>query len=210
MRRLLIYLVPVFILSGCVQNSSGESELSAIGYLIIIGISAIVIKVAYDNKENKIKTDHVLKKSGLCIKDFIPGGKYVGGHPECNEEIDRLAFRSDGEALLFYQMPEDGAMPREMFSIPIEAIEDITLEDASTIEHKITVGRMLLVGVFAIAWKKKKKNEVAFVRIEWKQDRFSHETLFCYEEDKAMHLANEYRNRLIRVLKEDDPDNFSR
>lgn len=71
--------MPILILSGCAENSAGESELSTTGYIVILGVVAMFLKVMYDNKENKIKTTQRLKKSGLSLSDFNPGGKYVEG-----------------------------------------------------------------------------------------------------------------------------------
>lgn len=90
-------------------------------------------------------------------------------------------------------------MPDRIFDaeIPIEAVSDITIEDASSIEKKITVGRIFLVGIFALGWRKKKKNELAFLVIEWKKGKFEHFTTFSFEGKEAFQNANTARNKLI-------------
>lgn len=57
---------------------------------------------------------------------------------------------------------------------------------------------MILVGVFAFAWKKKKKNEIAFVEIDWKKGKFNNETMFCFEGENAVQRANKARNGIIK------------
>ena len=57
---------------------------------------------------------------------------------------------------------------------------------------------MLLVGVFALAWKKKKKNEEAFLNINWTDGKYEHETLFQFEDKGAFQEANKVRNSLIK------------
>ena len=84
-------------------------------------------------------------------------------------------------------------------TIVIENIKNITVEDASSIEKKITVGRLLLVGVFALAWRKKKTNELAFVVTEWNDGKFDHSTTFSFEGKEAMTKANTARNSLIKM-----------
>jgi hypothetical protein len=67
-------------------------------------------------------------------------------------------------------------------------------------EKRITLGRVLLVGIFALAWRKKKKNELAFVTIEWKE-KFENSTIFSFEGQEAMQKANTARNELIKMCR---------
>ena len=39
-------------------------------------------------------------------------------------------------------------------TIPIDSIKSINIEDASSFNKKLSLGRVMLVGVFALAWKK--------------------------------------------------------
>jgi hypothetical protein len=52
------------------------------------------------------------------------------------------------------------SMPEKVINSAIElsTISNISIEDASSIDKKVTLGRVLLVGVFALAWRKSKKN----------------------------------------------------
>ena len=93
-----------------------------------------------------------------------------------------------------------GLYPKYKGAIPINSIKEILIEDATTIENKVTLGRVILVGIFALAWKKKKKNELSFVTIQWTKERFNHTTIFSFEGSNAMQIANKVRNRLIREI----------
>ena len=48
---------------------------------------------------------------------------------------------------------------------------------------------------------KKKKNEIAFVVINWNDGRFDHATTFSFDGKDAMQLANTARNNLISMCK---------
>jgi len=167
-------------------------------WVIVIGLVVIfvIIGVTSSKKEKSIKND--LQSRGLNLDDFVSVGAYVGGHPDRNENVDNCFANREGEEMVFYRRII-AEMPQRKFSIKRENVKNISVEDASSIENKITVGRLLLVGVFALAWRKKKKNELAFVVIEWNDGRFDHSTTFSLEGKDAMTKANTVRNSLIKL-----------
>ena len=59
----------------------------------------------------------------------------------------------------------------------------------------------MLTGVFAFAWKKKTKHELAYITIYWNDGKFDHETIFEFEGRNAMTRANSSRNKLINLAK---------
>ena len=81
-----------------------------------------------------------------------------------------------------------------MAVIPCDKVLNVNVLDSSTIENKITLGRVLLVGVFALAWKKNKKKEMYFLEIEWNDGGFDHNK-------QNQQRANTARNALIKGLK---------
>lgn len=125
--------------------------------------------------------------------------QYLGGHPEINRSgrsciriIDKSIVICDGTP---------GMGKKRWGAIDGDSVTNIIIEDKSTIEHRVTMGRLLTVGVFAFAWKKKKKNNDAFLIIEWKiGDRFSNETIFEFEGKNAMQMANIARNKIIKGI----------
>ena len=165
--------------------------------LLLIGVF-IIIGINGQKKEAEIKEN--FRISGIDIDDFVKIGTYVGGHPNKNENSDYCFVDKSGKDLVFYRKIITEP-PVEIFRISIESVKNITIEDASSIEKKVTLGRVLLVGVFALAWKKKKKNEIAFVVIEWNDGRFDNSTTFSIEGSDSMQTANTARNELIKICR---------
>jgi hypothetical protein len=196
------------MLKGCLYPIIGFILAYPIGYMLIkLGCSfelAIVLAFApcvigffvgdaQDRKEKK----EILESRGLTENEVAHIGSYVGGHPALDDTIPLChAYKKGTNLILTKGLGLEEVRGSE---IPISCIDNIILQDASTIDKRITTGRMLLVGVFALAWQKKEKNEMAFVEIQWHQGKFDHQTLFCFEGDGAFQHANKARNLLIKA-----------
>lgn len=169
---------------------------------IFIGLIGLTIFAFQGNKEDKQKQDAFLKKKGLSLSDFrLSNAKYVGGHPNADMEFSHVAFVPVNDVIEFYYGQFIIKGNDYKFSIKKSDIKNISFEDATTMEKRVTLGRVLLVGVFALAWRKKKKNEIAFVVIDWNDGQFDHSTTFSFEGSNAAQQANMFRNRLITACK---------
>lgn len=200
MKKYAFIWLLILINTSCVVKYNGDLGFALwFKVLFWIVIAVFIILLIRGNKEEK-QTREILARDGLKQSHFTRVGRYIGGHPDQNNEILSMTVRDDGEDLDFYDHFGEVGMPKYKFAIPKESIINITMEDSSTMEKKITLGRVLLVGVFALAWKKNKKNEMAFVTINWKVDRFEHNTLFVHEGKNAMQKANTSRNHLIKLI----------
>lgn len=206
MRKVLFILGLIVILQSCVffdfdDNYEVVGIASWVWWALAIFVIIIVYSIISGNKEVK-DTQEKLAKSGLSLDDFFDTkSTYVGGHPEQDVNLKNILYRKNENELLFYSRETQLSEPVYKFSISIDNVENILIEDASSMENKITLGRFILVGVFALAWRKKKKNELAFVIIDWKDNKFSHSTIFNFEAKDAMQLANTFRNKLIKDCK---------
>jgi len=201
MKRLLPLFFTIINLSSCRFDDAGDLSIAPwFWYALIIFVIIIIIAAVTGSKDMK-QVEESLKKKGMNFSDFKKCGTYVGGHPSMDETVEGIAIRKNDKELRIYEFPNQLKMPIFKAEIPIESITDIKVEDASSIEKKLTVGRLLLVGIFAFAWKKKKKNELAFVTIEWKE-KFEHNTVFSFEGKEAMQNANTARNQLIKLCSE--------
>jgi hypothetical protein len=198
MKNLLVLLLIAFAVTSCKMSDDGEISTTPLFWIIIIGIIVLFVIAAVSGSKQANETKETLSRRGLKIEDFKFIGSYVGGHPLVNNNIDRVVFRSEGEDVLFYNQPTGIQLPSEVFRIKKNSITVIDVEDSSSIEKKITLGRVLLVGVFALAWRKKKKNELAFVVVSWNDGRFDHATTFSFTGTNAMVIANTARNQLIQ------------
>ena len=97
-------------------------------------------------------------------------GQYLQGIPNQNEAGPiRIIPSKEGISIRYVNIfsPEK---ERVLINLKKEEILDFSVEDQSTIESKISLSRMLLVGVFALAWKKRKTNPMAFILIKYKDD----------------------------------------
>ena len=166
--------------------------------VIILLVLFIMFGINSQNKEKDIKEKY--RRNGFDLNELIFVGTYVGGHPDKNDNIDYCHVYKKNSELIFYRkfIAED---PIELFSIQIDLIKNIIVEDATTIESRITVGRLFFVGIFALAWKKKKKEELAFIIVEWNDGKFDHSTTFSTEGKDSMQKANGIRNHLIKLCR---------
>nr|DAO20663.1 MAG TPA: protein of unknown function (DUF5016) [Caudoviricetes sp.] len=204
MKKHLFYLLLLgipLILTSCEFDENGDVRLSNLGWIIVIGAVIIFIIAIIGTSKQSSESKARMKKVGMDYSQFVPMGTYAGGHPNIDKTVENVYIRNENKTLAFYtiqffevSMPE--AVPDA--SIPCEDITDITIEDATSIEKKITVGRIFLVGIFALGWRKKKKNELAFLVIEWKKGKFEHSTTFSFEGKDAFQKANTARNQLIK------------
>lgn len=193
----LAFLIILFALVSCRQNSNGEWESTWVFWIfvVILFLAWIIIE---GNSKQKIEAKKIID-ANLDPKLFIQCGSYVGGHPKIDNQINCcIVYKKESELIIsevrnfsFTQLPFVKG------TIQIKDIKDIKVVDASTIEKNVTIGRILLVGIFALAWKKKKKNELSFVIVEWMHGRFSNVTTFSFEGESSIQMANSARNRLI-------------
>ncbi len=170
-----------------------------IGAIIIIGILLFILI----NKQNNIKKNNeMLANSGFSPILKIDAGKYIAGHPRIDNSLKFTAIFPKNNCLYIFEYTDAQFLKRpiERATIQFTSIKNIAIEDASTIEKRLTVGRLLAFGVFAFALKKKQKNELAYLTIEWDDGMFNHETYFEFEGKEAMQKANTARNKLLRII----------
>ena len=201
MIRIVQFIFIIVFLTSCTYDYSGNLKFATWFWYALVGIVILfIIALLQGNSEAK-KVEESLNQRGLKVSDYKKCGTYVGGHPDIDKTIEGIAIRKQFNKLEINEFPNDLKLPTSIAYIPIDKIIDIKVEDASSIERRLTVGRLLLVGIFAFAWKKKKKNELAFVTIEWKE-KFEHDTVFSFEGKEAMQNANTSSNQLIKFCEE--------
>lgn len=198
MKRLFPLWFLFFLFSSCTFDDSGNAHIATWFWVVLVFFVILFVILVISSEKETAKAKAVLAKKGLDFSDFKFVGKYVGGHPDFDKEIMRVSVKDSPDVLLFYDQISQFSMPYHRFDISKNQIKGISIEDASSIEKKLTVGRLFLVGVFAFAWKKKKKNELAFVVIDWNDGKFDHSTTFAIEGKDAFRQANSVRNQLIK------------
>jgi hypothetical protein len=170
--------------------------------IVIIVIVLFIILVIYGSKQIKGNEKKMTEK-GFDISKRILSGKYIAGHPDLDESIQITTIFPKDDSLVIMEESGVNISVEKAIKAKIKnsEIKNIIVEDQSTIEKRITVGRLLAVGVFAFALKKKKKNEIAFVTIEWNDGKFDHETIFEFEGTDAMQKANTARNKMMKAVR---------
>ncbi len=181
-----------------------HSDNNFILYSLLLGAAIfafVVLFVVYnDRKRREDVAEHILNRQGLSARDFVESGTYIGGHPSVTEIIPSLIFRRTPQDFMFYIRPTNVYIPTEKFSIPVGSVVSIELEDTSTVEEKVTAHRILLLGPFALAFKKQIKRDSCFVSIDWKEGKQIYSTYFYFDGYNAMLNANEFRYKLIAEL----------
>ena len=141
---------------------------------VIIIILAIIVMFSASGKTRKEK--EILQTKGYNPNKRIEFNSFIGSHPDINEPINRGYLVSDGESLVVCNKDF------KMFGkISKDAIKNVVFEDATTFGKRVSASRLLLLGVFALAWQKRTKNEQAYVTIEWNDGRFDHNSAFLFE-----------------------------
>ena len=188
------------LLSSCDIDDEGNASINGTGWFLLACFAVFCVVMTISTINSSKKTKAYYEKEGLKEEEFKLIGKYVGGHPSIKDVVNRVTCRKIDEMLVLYSHLQY-AIPVEIKDarIPIADITNISIEDKTSIERRMTVGRLFLVGIFAFAWKKKKKDEMAFVVIEWKMGKFSNETLFCFEGKNAMMQANNARSEIMNM-----------
>jgi hypothetical protein len=159
------------------------------GFLIVLIICILIIvfgvKTLKQQKEN-------LAKSGFNKDNVIENVKYKCGHPQLDSEaLVSLGLKNKNVYLLFI------GNYKEKASIIGSSIKNVIVEDETTFSKKVTLTRLALVGIFAFAMKKKKKEELAYLTIEYNDGRFDHSVVFEYEGKGSISKANTHRNKII-------------
>jgi hypothetical protein len=164
-------------------------------------LALVLLFAVYNNRKRREEVaEHILNRQGLSARDFFESGTYIGGHPTVTEIIRSLVFRRTPKDFVFYVRPTNVYIPAEKFSIPVDSVMNIELEDTSTVEEKVTARRILLLGPFALAFKKQIKRDSCFVSIEWKEGKQIYSTYFYFDGYNAMLNANDFRYKLIAEL----------
>lgn len=103
------------------------------------------------------------------LRLFLYSAKYIQGIPNFDTPTNVMFEpQADGLILLNKDKSIDG---KEVFiKFNKSDIINISVEDQTTIEKRIGFKRLLLVGIFAIAWRKKQTNPLSFLIIEYKDD----------------------------------------
>lgn len=109
------------------------------------------------NEQRKIKVEKLKNKRGKLLAFQMVD--YIGGYED---------YTKSSGVLFFYENQAEykaSLKPNESFIIPTSSITDIALEGKDDVNRRVTVTRLLLVGIFAFALKKKANDKESYVVI---------------------------------------------
>lgn len=155
----------------------------------------MIIAAVFQGNSNRANFE---KTSGRKPEDLLNSGTYVSGHPKLDNSFKNTKLLLEPTVVKIFNVEEHGFIERAQ--IEKNLITNVVMEDSSTIQNRVTVGRLLLTGIFAFAWKKKTKQECAYLIIEWNQQQFKNETIFEFEGTGSIQRANTLRNKFINYL----------
>lgn len=135
-----------------------------------------------------------IQKMGFDLNQIF-NAQYTCGHPKIDKPMFCTVGMKDGNIYFL------STFNKIIAEIAGTNVKNILVEDESTFRNKVTLARIALVGIFAFALKKKKKEELAYLTIEWSDGRFEHSTVFEYAKNGALQKANTDRNKIINALK---------
>lgn len=84
--------------------------------------------------------------------------EYMGGYSDKRKAKGVLSF--------FEKQTEFSAPLSTKFTIPNNQIKDVVIEGKDEVNRRVTVTRLLAVGIFAFALKKKNKDQEAYITLE--------------------------------------------
>jgi len=115
-----------------------------------------------DNVKGSIKdsSDRAAERKGERGRQLaVVGCEYIGGYGTQQKSAGRLTF---------YERRVEFAVPmsqKRSFEIPMEDLADIAVEGKAEVGKRVTVTRLVAVGLFAFAFKKRTEDKESFVTL---------------------------------------------
>ncbi|MBT3422704.1 hypothetical protein HOE22_06315 [Candidatus Woesearchaeota archaeon] len=158
--------------------------------IIVIGA---LIGLTIENKQNNIresKTNHIQK-----IFE-IQNLKYIAGF---NSHLNYENIVCAVTEAKFVFMKQLGQIFGE---IPRNSINNIILEDKSTVSQRLTATRLLTLGVFSLAAPKKRKHKEYCVIIDWEDSNLENQNVVIeFSGIACQELAIQFTNKLNHYKK---------
>ncbi len=162
-----------------------------LGAIIAVGIFALLLIAAAIQRmrmtpEQRAEHDASMKKRADDKRAATDAGRYISGHPGINQPLG-VRLLVEGDLVVFIKADITGA---RIGSIPLASIEDVVVEDQSTMERRVTATRLLAVGIFAFAMKKGRQHVCFYVTVSWSDGRFKNNTIFEFVDPNPLARAN--------------------
>lgn len=170
---------------------------------ICLGLAFLLIWFLYYGTKMNKQNEQTLINLGYDVTKRIKFIKYLTGHPDIDNSLGAVCIIPKDGAFEIMQEAElnislDTAIKGK---IEFEKISNVIVEDQTSIEKKVSLGKVLAVGVLALALKNEEKKELAFLTVQWNDGKFEHNTIFEINGNGALQVANASRNILIKEVR---------
>ena len=163
-----------------------------VGLVMLVGI--FVLAVWLQSKTKK-KLDEIKPIDKVSI------GKYIAGISTENTPINAMCAITDENFVFLVDFGYEN-VGRELGRIPRDMINQIIVDDKSQISQRLTVTRMLTLGIFSLAAPKKKKHSEFCLVIDWNDEKgMRNNTIFEFTGSTSNMLANTAANTLNKYVK---------
>jgi hypothetical protein len=161
-----------------------------VGIIIVMPVFAIIFSIlqAQEKKQQVAKYNIVAR---------VAVGKYLLGLPHRNQPADNIECIVTEDELVFVDQ-----LGNELDKIPRISVKEIIVDDKSQISQRLTVTRMLTLGIFSLATPKKKKHQEFCLVIDWTDiGNTRHNSVFELSGIAANTRANTAANTLKQYVK---------
>jgi hypothetical protein len=136
------------------------------------------------------------KKKEIGTIATVAVGKYLAGLPNVDRTIDGIKCAiTDKEFVFLLAATELGRIPRD-------SVNQIFVDNKSQILQRLTVSRMLTLGVFSLAAPKKKKYEEFCLAIDWENELgVRQNSVFEFSGSMSNTMSNQAINTLTKYVK---------
>jgi hypothetical protein len=168
------------------QSSSGDSGTFICCILPILFFVIIIVFGVAQAKEQKVKEESQKQRRNKKLEELKPTartsvGKYLAGLPNVGQSAFEIDCAVVGNDFLFLD-----AIGRELDKIPRDSINQIIVDDKSQITQRLTVTRIVALGVFALAAPKAQKHKTFCLVIDWDDEKgVRQNTLFEFEGESS-------------------------
>jgi len=194
---LLLFLLTLFFRfdAGSISEEKFESN-SCIAIIVFISIIIVIISVI-EKKEKSEEERKKIRELG-SEKNYL-FGKYLYGFKE-NQSKELIRCVETDTDFVFI---EGGT---ELGRIPANSIKKIWVEDRSRITSRFTATRIVTLGIFALAAKKKETTPSYYITVEWETGNMSNNTIFEFSSLEAVNSANNNLRQKIDKVSKEIPD----
>lgn len=138
--------------------------------LILVGIGIVVIGI-FLSDHNKTKTQNFEQTNNLSREYGIVHftSEYLGGHPRMTG-TGNVTITASKDSLIW-----TGNRP---ILIPLDTIKSVEMKTEQQISKDVTLTRLLMTGIFALAWKKKTTTENIYLIFNFEEYEVPYTAIF--------------------------------